>query len=403
MKILQINCVYAYGSTGKIVEDITKYCISKGDDVIALYGRQGPDNTANIIKVSSEFEAKLHSIMSRLTGVDFAYSPLSTRKTIRIIKAFNPDIVHLHCLNGHFINVYSLIDFLKHNHITTILTLHSEIMHTAGCEHAYECMKWTDCCHNCNRIKGYLTHYFRDDAKYAYLAMQDAFDGFSNLTIASVSDWLTNRAKKSAVFQHSSAKFITINNGLNLQFFHPIIIDDNPLKNRFDTTRPIILHVTPNFLHPLKGGQYVINLANKHIDWHFVIVGFNGDEKLPPNVTAVSRLQNNEELSWYYNIASITLLTSRRETFSMVCAESLACGTPIVGFEAGGPESIFIGNYAKFVEYGNDDALDEAVKTMLLEKPEVDISYIHDRFSAERMAENYRNCYCKLIKNETAN
>lgn len=402
MKILHINCVYACGSTGTIVENIARYCISKGDDVLILYGRHSNKAVnSNVIKVSSELEAKLHSVMSRLTGVDFGYSPLATKKTLRIIKNFKPDIVHLHCLNGHFINVFKLVDFLKHNEISTILTLHAEIMHTAGCEHAYECMKWVDCCYDCDRVKGSLTCLFRDDAKFAYRTMQRAFDDFKSLTIVGVSNWLTNRANQSAIFRHSNAKFITIENGLDLKFFHPIPQYDNPLKSRITSTKPIILHVTPNFMHPLKGGKYVLELAARHPEWRFIIVGFNGGNKLPTNVTAISHIEDKEELSWYYNIASLTLLTSQRETFSMVCAESLACGTPVVGFKAGGPESVFVGDYAKFVEFGNEDALELAVKEMILERREVNTSYIHDRFTYKRMAENYRHCYYSLLKNET--
>ena len=37
----------------------------------------------------------------------------------------------------------------------------------------------------------------------------------------------------------------------------------------------------------------------------------------------------------------------------MIVAESLCCGTPIVGFQAGGPELIAIKEYSDFVEYGD--------------------------------------------------
>lgn len=398
MRILQINCVYAYGSTGKIVEDVSNYCLSKGDEVLVLYGRQGKNVTSNVIKVSSEVEAKLHSILTRLTGMDFGYSPLATYKAIREIKRFKPNIVHLHCLNGHFINVFRLVEYLKKNKLPTVLTLHAEIMHTAGCEHAYDCMKWVKGCYDCDRIKGKLTHYFRDDAKYAYCKMQKAFDGFKNLTVVSVSDWLTKRAKQSSIFHNCNANFITIENGLDLESFHLVALQDNPLIKSFDTSKPIILHVTPSFLHPLKGGKYVLELAQRHPEWRFVIVGYNGGDELPVNVNTISHIQDKEELSWYYNVASITLLTSKRETFSMVCVESLACGTPVVGFEAGGPESVFAGDFVKFVENGDVEALEKAVKDMLEERPNVDTAFIRRRFAAARMAEKYRNCYYNVSK-----
>ena len=54
-------------------------------------------------------------------------------------------------------------------------------------------------------------------------------------------------------------------------------------------------------------------------------------------------------------MANLTILTSQFETFSMVCAESLCSGTPVVGFKAGAPEQISIQQYSEFVEYGKID------------------------------------------------
>ena len=82
----------------------------------------------------------------------------------------------------------------------------------------------------------------------------------------------------------------------------------------------------------------------------------------------------------------------------MVCVESLACGTPVVGFEAGGPESVFAGDFVKFVENGDVEALEKAVKDMLEERPNVDTAFIRRRFAAARMAEKYRNCYYNVSK-----
>ena len=39
MKILQVNCVYKKGSTGKIVEDIHNVLIDNGIESVVCYGR----------------------------------------------------------------------------------------------------------------------------------------------------------------------------------------------------------------------------------------------------------------------------------------------------------------------------------------------------------------------------
>ena len=84
---------------------------------------------------------------------------------------------------------------------------------------------------------------------------------------------------------------------------------------------------------------------------------------MPDNVQIWGRASNQDELAHLYSEADITMLLSRRETFSMVTAESLCCGTPVVGFRAGGPESIAIKEFSSFVEYGNVPELIEAIKS----------------------------------------
>ncbi|MBE7027139.1 MAG: glycosyltransferase [Ruminococcaceae bacterium] len=391
MKILQINCVYNSGSTGKIVYDISNTLKQKGFDSVVCYGRGKKVSEPNVYKVSTEFEAKIHSLLARLFGVQFGFSPIATAKTINIIKKEKPDVVHLHCLNGNFINVYRLLDFLKNNKIKTVLTLHAEIMHTAGCEHAFECEKWKKQCHDCKRISGKISRFFRDDSRHCFKKMKDAFQGFDNLTVVGVSDWLTQRAKLSPVFEGGS-DFKTVNNGLDTDVFKRTAYDALYEKYGIPKNRKIVLYVTPNFNHAIKGGKYVLEVANRLPDYQFVIVGFNGDKSvLPKNILPIARTDNKQEMAMFYSIADITLLTSLKETFSMIVAESLCCGTPVVGFEAGAPETITIKEYSSFTEQGNIDILCKQIEEFLSVDFDKDkISTMgQKKYSFQKMADNY--------------
>jgi len=387
VKILQINSVYGNGSTGKIVYDLVHEANKRGIESIALYGRYPVSSDDNAVKVSSEIEAKIHSLISRCTGQQFSYSPFATHKTISFIESYNPDVIHLHCLNGNFINVYRLIDYLKRHKIKTVLTLHAEIMHTAGCEHAYDCEKWRNECNNCPRVSGKITRLFRDDANVAFRKMREAFAGFDNLTIVGVSDWLTQRAKLSGVFSECCASFATVYNGCDLMVFSPF-----PKKKN---TRKKILHVTPNFNHPLKGGKYVIQLANIHPEWDFYVAGHDGLDVAdrPQNLNFLGKITNKHELAKVYSDSDVTLLTSRRETFSMVCLESLCCDTPVVGFKAGGPESVFTMGGATFVPQGDVFAIADAIQSTLTSKPVIDCGMLKRQFSAKQMFQEYYKLY----------
>ena len=79
----------------------------------------------------------------------------------------------------------------------------------------------------------------------------------------------------------------------------------------------------------------------------------------------------------------------------MVCLESLSCGTPIVGFKCGGPESVFRGDYVSFVDYGNVTELSDKIAYFLKNEVLIDVKELANRFSIERMVESYLLIYSK--------
>ena len=109
----------------------------------------------------------------------------------------------------------------------------------------------------------------------------------------------------------------------------------------------------------------------------------------------IGRVSNQTELAMYYSMADLTVVTGSRETFSMSVAESMCCGTPVAGFKAGGPESITIPEYSEFVEYGDVDTLEKAVRKML--NTEYDKKNIAEaaekKFNKKRMTEEYIRIY----------
>ena len=85
----------------------------------------------------------------------------------------------------------------------------------------------------------------------------------------------------------------------------------------------------------------------------------------------------------------------------MICAESLACGTPVVGFQAGAQETISIKKYSEFVKQGDIDALENAIRQWLYKKQEYGDSISIEAskvYSKELMYENYSNLYKGLLK-----
>lgn len=405
MKILQINVTYKQGSTGKIVADLHTVLQSEGHNSVVCYGRSRQDKEQNVFKIGSDFAGRLNSLWTHFSGLPYSGAYTSTSKLISIIKDEQPDIVHVHVINGNFVNIARLLNFLKRQRIRTVITLHAEFMYTGGCGHAYECEKWKTGCGHCPHLRDATQAFFFDRTHEAWQRLSDAFEGFDNLALVAVSPWLADRARQSPFL--AGKQIVVIENGVDTkQVFFPV--DSRALRNKFgllDTQ--VLLHVTAAFSTKLghhKGGWFILELAKRlhNEPIKFLIVGNRHiSEDLPDNVLNLGRTENQQELAAYYSLANLTILTSKRETYSMVCAESLCCGTPVVGFKAGGPETIALPEYSKFVEYGNLDELESAIRRWLQKKRSFGTSSLAEiaeqRYSKEKMFREYLSIYTDLL------
>ena len=404
MKVLQVNCVYNKGSTGKITADLHKALLEQGVESVVCYGRGAKTTDPYVYKTCSELYSKLNNLWSRVTGMMYGGCFFSTNRLIRIIKREKPDIVHLQCINGYFVNIYRLVTWLKKQGIKTVLTLHAEFMHTGNCGHAFDCEKYKTGCGHCPRVKQETKTLFLDSTARSYRKMKTAFDGFDdNLIITSVSPWLMGRAQGSTIL--GDKQHCVIMNGMEPAVFYPR--ETAALREKYGLTdKKILFHATASFTDEpghIKGGHYILQLADMLKDQpvQIVVAGPTQEGITPPaNVTLLGRLADQDQLATWYSAADATVIASRRETFSMICAESLCCGTPTVGFEAGGPESIALPAYSTFVSYGDVEALCAAVKETLARSYDVAAmsAEAHSVYDKRRMGAETIAIYRELMK-----
>lgn len=399
MKVMQINCVYGKGSTGKLVRDMHTFLQAEGIESVVCYGRGEKVAEAGVYKTCGELYAKCNNLLSRFTGLMYGGCFLSTRRLINVIAREKPDIVHLHCINGYFVNLFRLTNWLKEQKIRTVLTLHAEFPYTANCGHALECEKWKTGCGSCPRWRQETKSLFFDRTHTSWRRLYDAYCGFDRLQVVSVSPWLRTRAERSPMLKDKHHAVVL--NGLDTAVFHPYD-DAAMLRQRLGIgDEKVVLHVTASFSDAeghFKGGSYVLELARRleRENIVFLVAGPHSLTSAPPkNVRFLGKLSDQKELARLYSLADVTLLTSKRETFSMPLAESLCCGTPVVGFRAGGPESIAIPEYAYFTEYGDTDALEAALLQALRRGKATQISEAAGVYDSARMAQNYLRIYQK--------
>ena len=395
MRIVQVNCVYGKGSTGKIVEILHREYQRRGHHSFALYGRgQVVSDQPNVTKVAGELTSKARIGISRVTGNVYGMALLPTWYIERIILHIRPDVVHLHCINGYFCNIFRLITWLKQAQIPTVVTQHAEFFYTGNCGYAFDCEQWKTGCRSCHAPKSAIGSRRNAAPANNWMRMQKSFDGFERLRLVGVSDWVSERSDASGILGQYSCR--TVLNGLETSVFRYAGI------NRKRAPAYEVIYVTPCFEDENKGGEWLLRLARETVDLpiHYTVVGRTKHQYEVSNISFLGPVKDTSLLAQLYSSADVCLLTSKRETFSMVTAEALCCGTPVIGFMAGAPERICLPEYCDFVPYGNLESLRSALLSMLkrgVDKPVLS-EIARQKYSSERMAEEYLDIYHALIE-----
>lgn len=399
--LLDVNCKYS--STGKIVYDLYTELNKNGHTAAIGYGRGKVINEPNILKFSSNTEVYIHALMTRITGFTGCFSYFATKKLIRFIEEFKPDIVHLNDMHGYFVNIISLIKYLKKKKITTIWTLHCEFMYTGKCGHSYDCEKWKTHCEKCPQRKGYPESLFFDFTKKMFYDKKKAFANFDRLTIVTPSNWLADRVKLSIL---GEKEIHVIQNGIDTnKVFHPRRFEH--LKKLHGLTKEkVVLAVASDLLSNNKGGRYVLELARRMRDENvrFILIGVREPrENFDHNVIALGKTDNQDELAKYYSMADVFVICSERENLPTTCLEALSCGSPIIGFDTGGTKETAPEGLGDFVPYGDMDSLYKAVKNCLDRDNSFSIknaceTYALEHYSKGRMYDSYVNLYESKLK-----
>jgi len=402
MKVALVDVNFGSSSTGKIVSDLQSGLSGKGHIARAFYGRGGGEGGSGAAKrISSDLEVAFHALATRISGLTDGFSPFSTRRLIRELELFQPDIVHLHDVHGYFLNILDLCSYLSSAGMATVWTFHCEFMYTGRCGYALECNGWRTGCQTCPDLSRYPKTWFFDFAGKMYRQKRDMFAGFRRLRLSAPSEWLASRMRESFV---GDRPIDVVPNGLDIDCFQPSsaqgLRSELGVENKF-----CVLAVGANLMSDRKGGYWVLDLAKRFEvdDVVFVMVGVDDvPAQAPKNVRMLPRVNNQKKLAELYSVGDIFLLPSEKETFSMVCAEALACGLPVIGFDSGAPKEVAPAGFGSFVPYGDIDALEAVLRLVRsgdanLKSPSECVDFARSHYSQEAMVTSYEAIYQRMI------
>ena len=360
-KLLQIESCLGILSTGKISEGIGSVARVNGWETYIAHGARYV-GTSDMVsyQIGSKCSEYLHSAKSLLFDKHGLGSSAQTRKLIRWIEGIKPDIIHLHCVHGYYLNYKILFEYLATSGIPVVWTLHDCWSFTGHCAHfvSVDCMKWKTQCFKCPLKHRYpqalVDNSLRNFKLKKYLT--DNLQG--QLTIVPVSRWLQYYVEDSFLQGHN---IVTIHNGVDVSIFKQ---QEDASVNTY--AKKII--GVASVWNKAKGLDDFILLRNVlPADVEIKLVGLNKEQiaSLPAGIIGIERTNSVAELVNLYADADVFVNPTYADTFPTVNLEALACGTPVITYQTGGSPEAVTPETGIVVEQGNLEKLKDAIMTVL--------------------------------------
>jgi len=112
--------------------------------------------------------------------------------------------------------------------------------------------------------------------------------------------------------------------------------------------------------------------------------------------------RNNEYVYDFIKQTDFVVINSNYETFSVVAAEALANGKPIITTICGGPEEFITADQGILIKKGNQQELEQAILKMLSTYKNYDgqklNGYISAKFNYESIGKQFYEIYKLIIK-----
>lgn len=306
------------------------------------------------------------------------------------------DIIHIHNIHPEWFN-FNILPILSYEK-PVVWTLHDTARLTAVCANPFGCIKWKNNCLDCPKHAN-MENFLNETTQL--------LSSFINFVVPS--KWLQNMVEES-VLKNKSTKLIY--NGVDVKLFLPgdIVAARTEIGIENDLTIGAIGGV---FESPWKGPENILKLLNnldaKNIKCTFLDIGAEKTEEW--NIGNNIKVKNfpweygEFKLRTYYNAMDILTNASLGDTFSLVTAEAMSCGLPVVVHDVGGIPEIVNNEENSFLVPVDDVAYFTEKVEELINNPDLRSRIgnearkrIINNFSLDKMAGKYEDFYLQLLE-----
>lgn len=393
-RIAYINESINTGSVGHIIEKLGRFAQENGYECVVAHGaRYTHVSQLPHYAFSSKIEEYLHGVWSLFGNAHGLGSRLATRRLIRYLDRYQPDIVHLHNIHGYYLNYPLLFDYLKRTQVRVVWTLHDCWPMTGRCAYftSSGCEQWKSGCAHCPAYKDYPRSLVSCGVRRNYALKKESFTQVKDMTIVPVSRWLEHIVRASYLAHYPVQ---TIYNGIDTELFRPM-----PATQTDD--RINILGVASQWTET-KGWSNWLQLAQALDDsFRITLVGVTEAQKksLPSNCVGITRTDNIQQLVQLYSCADIYVNLAHQEAFGLTLLEAMSCGTPCISYRTTAIPETTTPETCICVPDGDLPAVLKAIetygKTAKAEKGELCRAHVVKHFSEQRSLQQYLDLYQK--------
>ncbi|MEE4379363.1 MAG: glycosyltransferase [Candidatus Competibacteraceae bacterium] len=225
----------------------------------------------------------------------------------------------------------------------TVWTFHDCSAFTGGCIYPGDCTRYKHGCGRCPQIGQWPLEGKRDGTRTLLRIKQRALAA-PKLKIVTPSRWMAQLAMNSGSLKHYPR---IIPNGVDTSVFLPHPKAEVRDRLGLPRERPIVLFTAGPLHEARKGLRYALDALNAmaDIDPLVLLIGKEDPENEIPfsglDLVRTGYLQDEAKKALYFAAADVFLFTSLEDNLPLSILETMAAGTPVVGFDTGGvPEMI---------------------------------------------------------------
>ena len=246
------------------------------------------------------------------------------------------DVVNLHWV-ADFVSFRTLRRLTAR--LPVVWTLHDMNPFTGGCHYSGTCERYTGRCGACPQL---LTSSGEDDMTRRIFERKQhilrAIDP-KRLTIVCPSRWLAHESERSALFRDFDVRFIP--GAVDVDEYRPVQRVEARLRLNLPLDARIVLFVAESIADQRKGFGYLMQAVTAIRDAvpKLLLVTLGRCDASPPPdplFRHLGSLPDSERQRAAYSAADVLAVPSLQDNCPNTVMESLACGTPVVGFATGG-------------------------------------------------------------------